>query len=94
MREGECAVVPVRHDELRGTFAALARKYCSCTAHAYRRHALLPMDMLVADMIPDNPGTWLFHCHTGPHLRAGMQAKYVVLDAPETRASATPEGKN
>ena len=55
---------------------------------------LLPMDMLVADMIPDNPGTWLFHCHTGPHLRAGMQAKYVVLDAPETRASATPEGKN
>jgi FtsP/CotA-like multicopper oxidase with cupredoxin domain len=42
---------------------------------------LLPMDMVVADMVPDNPGTWLFHCHTGPHLRAGMVSKYTVLDA-------------
>ena len=25
--------------------------------------ALLPMGMLVADMVPDNPGTWLFHSH-------------------------------
>ena len=40
--------------------------------------ALLPMDMVVADMEPDNSGTWLFHCHTGPHLRAGMATKYVV----------------
>lgn len=55
---------------------------------------LLPMDMLVADMIPDNPGTWLFHCHTGPHLRAGMQAKYVVLEGPEKRALATSQGRN
>ncbi len=44
--------------------------------------SLLPMDMVAVDMVPDNPGTWLFHCHTGPHLRAGMQAKYVVQDGP------------
>jgi len=30
---------------------------------------LLSMGMLVADMVPDNPGTWLFHCHVAPHLR-------------------------
>ena len=42
---------------------------------------LLPMDMVVADMQPDNSGTWLFHCHTGPHLRAGMVTRYTVEDA-------------
>jgi hephaestin len=42
---------------------------------------LLPMGMLVADMVPDAAGTWLFHCHTGPHLRAGMVARYVVQDS-------------
>jgi FtsP/CotA-like multicopper oxidase with cupredoxin domain len=42
--------------------------------------SLLPMDMVVADMEPDNAGTWLFHCHTGPHLRAGMMSKYTVLE--------------
>jgi FtsP/CotA-like multicopper oxidase with cupredoxin domain len=39
---------------------------------------LLTMGMLTADMVPDNPGTWLFHCHVGGHLRAGMQALYTV----------------
>ncbi len=41
--------------------------------------ALLPMGMLVADMVPDNPGTWLFHCHVAPHLLMGMEATYEVL---------------
>ena len=27
--------------------------------------SLLPMGMVTADMVPDNPGTWLFHCHVG-----------------------------
>jgi FtsP/CotA-like multicopper oxidase with cupredoxin domain len=45
---------------------------------------LLPMDMVVADMQPDNAGTWLFHCHTGPHLRAGMVTKYTIQDAAQT----------
>jgi FtsP/CotA-like multicopper oxidase with cupredoxin domain len=39
---------------------------------------LLPMGMFVADMLPDNPGKWFFHCHVSTHLRAGMQATYVV----------------
>ena len=39
---------------------------------------LLPMGMFVADMMPDNPGKWFFHCHVSTHLRAGMQATYLV----------------
>jgi hephaestin len=39
---------------------------------------LVPMGMLVADMVPDNPGRWFFHCHVGDHLRMGMQALYTV----------------
>jgi hephaestin len=36
------------------------------------------MGMVVADMVPDNPGTWLFHCHITFHNAAGMAARYVV----------------
>ena len=39
---------------------------------------LLPMGMIVADMVPDNPGIWLFHCHVSNHLRMGMQMRYEV----------------
>ena len=40
---------------------------------------LQTMGMQVADMVPDNPGKWLFHCHVKDHLKAGMQAHYTVL---------------
>jgi len=43
---------------------------------------LLPMGMFVADMVPDNPGKWLFHCHVSPHLRMGMQAFFIVEPRP------------
>lgn len=38
--------------------------------------SLLPASMVVTDMEPDDPGTWLFHCHVGDHILAGMQALY------------------
>ncbi len=38
-----------------------------------------PMGMLVADMIPDNPGVWLYHCHVNVHLEGGMVARFRVL---------------
>jgi hypothetical protein len=41
--------------------------------------------MVSADMIADNPGTWLFHCQVSDHLEAGMLATYTICD-PETRA--------
>ena len=49
---------------------------------------VLTMGMLSADMVPDNPGTWLFHCHVGGHLRAGMQALYTVAPKAAIKLSA------
>jgi hephaestin len=40
---------------------------------------LLPGSMVVADMIPDNPGVWLFHCHVSFHMLGGMIGRYQVL---------------
>jgi hephaestin len=41
---------------------------------------LLPAGMLVADMVPDDVGTWLFHCHVNDHILAGMQTRYRVTN--------------
>ncbi|HEY2476438.1 MAG TPA: multicopper oxidase domain-containing protein [Candidatus Cybelea sp.] len=38
-----------------------------------------PMGMIVADMIPDDPGVWLYHCHLNIHLEAGMVARFRTL---------------
>jgi FtsP/CotA-like multicopper oxidase with cupredoxin domain len=48
---------------------------------------LQTMGMIVADMVPDNVGTWLFHCHVSGHLKAGMQALYVVDARQSPRAT-------
>ncbi|WP_406832775.1 multicopper oxidase domain-containing protein [Pedococcus sp. KACC 23699] len=40
---------------------------------------LLPGMMMVSDMVPDDPGTWLFHCHVNDHIAAGMLARYKVI---------------
>jgi hephaestin len=40
--------------------------------------SLLPGSMVVADMVPDDVGTWLYHCHVNDHITAGMQALYTV----------------
>jgi manganese oxidase len=40
---------------------------------------LNPMGMASADMVPDEVGTWLFHCHVDDHLRGGMVGLYRVL---------------
>lgn len=39
---------------------------------------LEPMMMVVADMIPDSVGTWLFHCHVNEHIEGGMQTLFTV----------------
>jgi hypothetical protein len=40
---------------------------------------LLPGSMRVVDMVPDNPGTWLYHCHVNDHITAGMLARFRVV---------------
>ena len=37
-----------------------------------------PPGMVVADMVPDDPGIWLFHCHVNDHINAGMLTRYRV----------------
>ncbi len=39
-----------------------------------------PMGMAVADMVPDMPGTWLFHCHVNDHLDGGMYSLFKVTE--------------
>ncbi|MBI2882820.1 MAG: multicopper oxidase domain-containing protein [Candidatus Methylomirabilis oxyfera] len=41
---------------------------------------LLPGSMKTVDMTPDNPGTWLYHCHVNDHITAGMMALFTVTE--------------
>lgn len=34
--------------------------------------------MITADMVPDAPGIWLYHCHISDHMLAGMMSRYEV----------------
>ena len=40
---------------------------------------LTPMMSAIADMIPDNPGIWLLHCHMPSHFVAGMRTRFQVF---------------
>lgn len=40
--------------------------------------AISPAQMVTADMVPDDPGIWLFHCHVSDHMDMGMLARYEV----------------
>jgi FtsP/CotA-like multicopper oxidase with cupredoxin domain len=41
--------------------------------------SIAPMQMITADMVPDDPGTWLFHCHVSFHNAEGMTVRYAVV---------------
>ncbi len=43
---------------------------------------LLPGSMKTVDMVADNPGTWMFHCHVEDHMEAGMVAVYTIYKPP------------
>ena len=46
---------------------------------------LLPGSMMVADMVADNPGTWLFHCQVSDHMEGGMMATFTIHYPPRPR---------
>jgi Multicopper oxidase len=52
---------------------------------------LLPATMKVADMVADNPGAWLFHCHVAEHMMEGMFAPVVVHPKGDTDGSRAPD---
>ena len=39
---------------------------------------LMQAQMETVDMVPDNPGIWMFHCHIDDHMDAGMVTLYQV----------------
>ena len=39
---------------------------------------LAQAEMLTADMVPDNPGIWMYHCHVDDHMTTGMVTLYKV----------------
>jgi len=43
---------------------------------------LLPGSTHTVDMVADNPGVWLFHCHVADHMEAGMMATFTIYDPP------------
>jgi hephaestin len=40
--------------------------------------AISPAQMLTVDMVPDDPGIWMYHCHIDEHMQTGMAALYEV----------------
>lgn len=51
---------------------------------------ILPGSTSSLEMIPDNVGTWLYHCHINDHLHAGMIALVIVKDNGKPRLDALP----
>jgi len=41
---------------------------------------LLPASMTSVDMLADNPGAWMFHCHVNDHMEAGMMVTYTIYE--------------
>jgi manganese oxidase len=37
-----------------------------------------PAQMETVDMVPDDPGIWMYHCHFDEHMQAGMMSRYQV----------------
>jgi len=40
---------------------------------------LMPASLKTVDFIPDNVGTWMFHCHVNDHISAGMMSLFTVV---------------
>ncbi len=52
---------------------------------------LLPASMKVADMVADDPGDWLFHCHVAEHMNNGMFALVTVHAKDKPGVSRLPD---
>jgi len=53
-----------------------------------------PAQFVAADMIPDMPGTWMFHCHVDDHMKGGMQTMYRVLDSDPSKSELASEHRD
>lgn len=39
---------------------------------------LFPGTFQTIDLVAENPGTWLLHCHVADHIHAGMETTYTI----------------
>ncbi len=53
---------------------------------------LLPGSMATVDMLADNPGSWMFHCHVQDHMESGMMAVYTIYVPPKRSCPLTVTG--
>jgi len=44
---------------------------------------LLPASTFTVDMLADNPGVWMFHCHVADHMEAGMMSTFTIYEEPK-----------
>ncbi len=76
-------------DRVRWYLMALSEQFSMHTPHWHgnvvlhdgKRTDVVPLlqaQMETADMVPDNPGIWMFHCHIDDHMEAGMVTLYKV----------------
>jgi len=49
---------------------------------------VFPATTKVLDMVPDGPGTWLYHCHVNEHIDKGMEVLFRVAEASGTNTSS------
>ena len=47
-------------------------------AHRGDIYELFPGTSQTVEMIADNPGTWLLHCHIADHIYAGMETVFTI----------------
>lgn len=39
---------------------------------------LFPGTFQTIELVAENPGTWLLHCHVADHIHAGMETTYTI----------------
>jgi manganese oxidase len=78
-----------RGERVRWYLVALGEQFSVHTPHWHgnvvlqngKRTDVIPLmqaQMETVDMVPDNPGIWMFHCHVDDHMDSGMAALYEV----------------
>ena len=48
------------------------------SGHRVDTTEVFPATIKVLDMLADDPGIWMYHCHVNDHIDAGMSAVYKV----------------
>ncbi|XP_063059110.1 ferroxidase HEPHL1-like [Engraulis encrasicolus] len=54
--------------------------YKLATSHRADVFDLFPGTFKTIEMVAQNPGTWLLHCHVADHIHAGMETTFTITD--------------